>query len=146
MAKAAILAADMDDEKNAAGPTSRLPSLPSSVGGQADPAQGPSGGPAKGKGDSLPPTVRDQADTSASLLPESVAGGKISRRRARQILHGGRRAEKAKLLSLLLSYAEWDEIWALTDQAAVQKLFPHLDLPAGLRRAWARYLGMPPVD
>ena len=117
----------MDDEKNSAGPTSRVPPAPKDL-GEASQRANPS----------------DEA--ADSLVPSTLAGAPISQSRAWEILHRGQRAEKVLLLSLLLCYADWDEIWYVTDKATVRSFFPSLDLPPSLRLAWARYLDVPLED
>ena len=50
--------------------------------------------------------------------------------------------ERAEVVSRLLTYAEYDEIWTWTDRDTVRELFDRLDLPDRLRAAWARNLGL----
>ncbi len=49
-------------------------------------------------------------------------------------------AERAWVVSHLLRYAQWDDIWAYVSREEVREIFPHLDLPESLRAAWARML------
>ncbi|MEM1180311.1 MAG: hypothetical protein AAGM22_18355, partial [Acidobacteriota bacterium] len=84
-------------------------------------------------------TADPNAKTAAELalyLPD----GELALSQARDVMKHGKRAEKARLVSLLLTYAGWDEIWAVADETEVRKLFPHLDLPDRLAAAWARHL------
>ena len=120
---------DMDDEKNSAGPTSRVPPAQQDFDEAGQRTESP-----------------DASPDSDSLVPSTLAGAPISQSRAWEILHRGQRSEKVRLLSLLLCYADWDEIWYVTDKATVRSFFPSLDLPTSLRRAWARYLDVPIED
>lgn len=58
----------------------------------------------------------------------------------RAILAGGTRAERAAVLSQMLRYAQWDDLWTYVSRDAVRDIFPDLDLPENLRTAWARML------
>ncbi|MEM8997247.1 MAG: hypothetical protein AAGF23_20865, partial [Acidobacteriota bacterium] len=75
---------------------------------------------------------------TAADLALFLPGGEIALGQARDVMGRGKRADKARLLSLLLTYAGWDEIWAVTHEDEVRKLFSHLDLPPSLAAAWAR--------
>jgi hypothetical protein len=48
--------------------------------------------------------------------------------------------ERAEVISHLLRYAEWDDIWRFVSQQEVRDSFGSLDLPDSLRAAWARML------
>lgn len=58
----------------------------------------------------------------------------------RRILREGTRQDRAWVVSQLLRYAGWDEIWNYVSREEVRALFPDLDLPENLRQAWARML------
>ncbi|MEO1086386.1 MAG: hypothetical protein AAFY88_19290 [Acidobacteriota bacterium] len=77
---------------------------------------------------------------TAADLALFLPGGEIALSQARDVMQRGKRAEKARLVSLLLTYAGWDEIWAVADEDDVRKLFGHLDLPPALATAWALFL------
>ena len=64
----------------------------------------------------------------------------ISERRAREILEQGSEQERAWVISHLLRYAQWDEIWSYVSRDEVRALFSQLDLPVKLESAWARLL------
>ena len=61
----------------------------------------------------------------------------------RQILREGSLEEKAALVSELLSYTPWSQLWVHLTESEVRDLFPHLDLPPSLQKAWAAYLRLP---
>lgn len=48
--------------------------------------------------------------------------------------------ERAIVVSHLLRYAQWEDIWAWISREEVRELFPLLDLPENLRARWARML------
>jgi hypothetical protein len=58
----------------------------------------------------------------------------------RRILSDGSRAERAWAISHLLRYAQWDDIWTYVSREQVREIFGELELPEGLRGAWARML------
>lgn len=58
----------------------------------------------------------------------------------RRLLQDGALAERAWAVSHLLQFAAWDDIWTFVSRDEVRALFPMLELPPGLRRAWARLL------
>lgn len=55
-------------------------------------------------------------------------------------MQAGTDEQLADLLSHLLKYAQWDDIWIWTSRSQVIELFPLLDLPEGLRARWAQKL------
>ena len=58
----------------------------------------------------------------------------------REILAGDDQQRRLWVVSHLLRYGEWDDIWEFVSRDEVRALFPHLDLPDNLRTAWARML------
>ena len=56
------------------------------------------------------------------------------------MLHGGSRGERCYAVSCMLRYAQWEDIWDYVSRDEVRDLFDDLDLPDGLRAAWARML------
>ncbi len=58
----------------------------------------------------------------------------------REILREGGVEERAWVVSHLLRYAQWDDLWGYVSRDDVREIFPHLDLPENLRQAWARML------
>ncbi len=58
----------------------------------------------------------------------------------RAILAGDDDERRAWVVSHLLRYAQWDDIWTFVSRDEVRQLFPRLDLPETLRKAWARML------
>lgn len=59
---------------------------------------------------------------------------------ARRLLRHGSPAERAWVVSHLLRYAQWDDIWLYVSREEVRDVFPTLDLPESLRQAWSRML------
>ncbi len=53
--------------------------------------------------------------------------------------------EREEVVSHLLRYAEWDDIWRYVSRDEVRSIFDRLDLPDSLRKAWARMLKIEPV-
>lgn len=64
----------------------------------------------------------------------------VSEEEARRLLRQGSAAERAWVVSHLLRYAQWDDIWLYVSRDEVREMFPTLDLPENLRHAWARML------
>jgi len=58
----------------------------------------------------------------------------------RTILASGSLAERAEVISQMLRYAQWDDIWTYVSRDAVRDIFADLDLPENLRTAWGRML------
>lgn len=64
----------------------------------------------------------------------------VTEAEARAMLSDGSDEERAWVVSHLLRYAQWDDIWAYVDRDEVRALFDTLELPDTLRSAWARML------
>ena len=64
----------------------------------------------------------------------------ISAEALREILAGDDQDRRLWVVSHLLRYGEWDDIWQFVSRDEVRELFPRLDLPDNLRTAWARML------
>jgi hypothetical protein len=56
------------------------------------------------------------------------------------LLRQGTREQRAWVISHLLRYAQWDDIWTYVSRDEVREIFPELDLPETLRQAWGRML------
>jgi len=65
---------------------------------------------------------------------------KVNEPEARHLLVQGTREQRAWVISHLLRYAVWDDIWTYVTRDEVKEIFPDLDLPENLRQAWARML------
>jgi hypothetical protein len=65
---------------------------------------------------------------------------KVSPEEVRRILHQGDPKERGWVISHLLRYAQWDDIWTYVTREEVKEVFPSLELPENLRQAWARML------
>lgn len=84
------------------------------------------------------PSELVRKDEDLYVFPERVmTAGEI-----RQVLRSGGRPERAWLISQLLRYAEWEEIWTYISRDEVRQLWADLDLSPSLRQAWARILGI----
>jgi len=68
----------------------------------------------------------------------------VSDEQARRMLEGSPE-ERAEVISHLLRYAEWDDIWSFVSRDEVREIFTALELPPSLRTAWARMLKIEPV-
>jgi hypothetical protein len=81
---------------------------------------------------------RDSYERGGSLyfFPDQ----KITEQEALHFLHQGTRPQRAWVVSHLLRYAQWDDIWTYVTREEVKEIFPDLDLPENLRQAWARML------
>ena len=64
----------------------------------------------------------------------------VTEEELRRLLSHGSPAERAWVVSHLLRYAQWDDIWCYVSREEVRDVFPTLDLPENLRQAWARML------
>ncbi len=69
----------------------------------------------------------------------------VSEAEVREMLRSDLVAPRADVVSHLLRYADWDDIWRYTSREEVRELFADLDLPDSLRQAWARMLKIEPV-
>ncbi|MEO8503676.1 MAG: hypothetical protein ABI609_07265 [Acidobacteriota bacterium] len=58
----------------------------------------------------------------------------------RAVLASGTRAERAAMISQMLRYAQWDDLWTYVSRDEVREIFGELDLPENLRVAWGRML------
>ena len=64
----------------------------------------------------------------------------ITREDLEEILAEGSREERAWVISHLLRYAQWEDIWTYVSRDEVREIFPELDLPESLQAAWGRML------
>jgi len=69
----------------------------------------------------------------------------VSEDEVRRALGSGTIEEKADVISHLLRYADWDDIWRYVSREEVRDIFSILELPDSLRAAWARMLKIEPV-
>jgi hypothetical protein len=81
---------------------------------------------------------RDGVDRIESLyfFPDQ----RVSEDEVRDLLRQGTRERRAWVISHLLRYAQWDDIWNYVTREEVREIFPELDLPETLRQAWGRML------
>ncbi len=64
----------------------------------------------------------------------------VTEAEAKRMLADGSAVERAEVMSHLLRYADWEDIWRFVSRDEVRESFADLDLPESLRRAWARML------
>lgn len=77
-----------------------------------------------------------KAEPALYFFPDA----EVSETRVREILAGGSEEERAWVISHLLRFAQWDDIWTYVDRDQVRAIFDRLELPDNLRTAWARML------
>jgi hypothetical protein len=65
---------------------------------------------------------------------------RVTAEEVRHLLRYGTSAQRAWVISHLLRYAVWDDIWTFVSRDDVREIFPELDLPENLRTAWGRML------
>ena len=82
------------------------------------------------------PTTERDPDESLYFFPDQ----QVSESRVRSILRRGSLEERAWVISHLLRYAQWDDIWTYVSRQEVREIFPQLELPENLQAAWARML------
>jgi len=78
----------------------------------------------------------NDAEATLYFFPDE----EISADALREILAGDDEERRLGVVSQLLRYGEWDDIWEFVSRDEVRELFPRLDLPDNLRTAWARML------
>lgn len=64
----------------------------------------------------------------------------VSEEKARALLADGTEKERAWVVSYLLRFAQWDDIWTYVDRDEVRAIFERVEMPDNLRAAWARIL------
>jgi hypothetical protein len=81
---------------------------------------------------------RDGADRPEFLyfFPDQ----QVTEEEARHLLRYGTADQRAWVVSHLLRYAVWDDIWTYVSREDVREILPELELPENLRNAWARIL------
>ena len=65
---------------------------------------------------------------------------KVSDEQARRWLREGPPAKRLWVISHLLRFAQWNDIWSYVTRDEVRDVFAELELPPNLRAAWARML------
>ncbi len=58
----------------------------------------------------------------------------------RQLLERGTETDRAWVISHLLRYAQWDDIWNYVTRDQVRDVLPTLELSDNLRQKWAKML------
>ncbi|MBZ0113045.1 MAG: hypothetical protein K8J08_11330 [Thermoanaerobaculia bacterium] len=82
--------------------------------------------------ESTPPT----ASSSLYFFPEA----EVTEAEVRAILDHGPSERRHWVISNLLRYAQWGDIWSYVSRDEVRDCFHDLDLPPNLRAAWGRLL------
>ncbi len=86
---------------------------------------------------STPETAADRdPNDSLYFFPDQ----KVSESRVRSILQHGSLEERAWVISHLLRFAQWDDIWTYVSRSEVREIFPQLEMPENLQSAWGRML------
>jgi hypothetical protein len=85
-----------------------------------------------------PGRTRGDIDRTDSLyfFPDQ----KVTAEEVRHLLRHGTLDQRAWVISHLLRFAQWDDIWNYASREEVKAIFNDLDLPENLRHAWARML------
>lgn len=78
----------------------------------------------------------DEASEALYFFPDQS----VSEVRVRWILQNGSRDERAWVISHLLRFALWDDIWTYVSREEAREVFPHIEMSENLRAAWARLL------
>lgn len=65
---------------------------------------------------------------------------RVTEGEVRQLLRQGTQEQRAWVISHLLRFAQWDDIWTYVSREEVKEIFPQIDMPENLRQAWARML------
>ena len=102
------------------------------------------------------PVERVKALTTRSVSPRGYTYGimyeggagslyffpteKVSDEQARRWLREGPPQKRLWVISCLLRYAQWNDIWTYITRDEVRDCFAELDLPPNLRTAWGRML------
>ncbi len=87
-------------------------------------------------GTSADPAADHERNESLYFFPDQ----QVSESRVRSILLHGSLEERAWVVSHLLRFAQWDDIWTYVSREEVREIFPQLELPENLQSAWARML------
>ena len=92
----------------------------------------------RGPGQESLPSRASTTETSSGLyfFPENC----VTEAELRELLASGTRAQRSWVVSHLLRFAQWDDIWLYVTRDEVRELFGEVELPENLRSAWARML------
>ena len=83
------------------------------------------------------PRVSDTSqDSPVYFFPDA----EVTVSQLKEALGGENREARAWVISHLLRYALWEDIWEYVERDEVREIFPELDLPENLRVAWGRML------
>jgi hypothetical protein len=64
----------------------------------------------------------------------------VTEEEARRLLRHGTNEQRAWVISHLLRYAVWDDIWTYVTRDDIREFLPGLELSENLRSAWGRIL------
>ena len=85
------------------------------------------------------PSTADSKVREARAV-DFLPGRTLSSDDLHQALRQSDPAERAELISHLLCYAPWDEIWVYVKPEEVREIWDQLSLPDSLRLSWGRLL------
>ncbi len=77
-----------------------------------------------------------QSESTVYFFPDA----EVTASELEAALSGDDRERRAWVISHLLRFALWEDIWLHVTRDEVREIFPELDLPESLRVAWARML------
>ena len=64
----------------------------------------------------------------------------VTEEEARRLLRHGTNEQRAWVISHLLRYAVWDDIWTYVTRDDIREFLPEVELSENLRSAWGRIL------
>lgn len=67
----------------------------------------------------------------------------ITQAEIRELLANGSRKQRAQMITNLVCFVSWHELWTLVSTEEVREIFPHLTLSPALEKAWASWLKLP---
>ena len=80
--------------------------------------------------------TEEQSESTLYFFPDA----EVTASELDAALAGDDRDRRAWVISHLLRFALWEDIWVHVTRDEVREIFPELDLPESLRAAWARML------
>ncbi len=86
-----------------------------------------------------PNLERETSESTGHALP-FFPDRQLTARELRNLLTTGTHEERVSLISDLLQFAPWEEIWSYVTRETVREVFTELELGEGLRTAWEEIL------
>jgi hypothetical protein len=77
-----------------------------------------------------------EATEGLYFFPEN----RVTEAELRALLASGTRQQRCWVISHLLRFAQWDDIWIYVSRDEVREVFGEVELPENLRSAWGRML------